>query len=139
MSEIEEIKDRMKQLKADYQARGKKVLNTLFAKTFEAHPEIVSIYWRQYTPYFNDGDSCVFGVNDISIVQAKHAGNDKDDYEYGDYIYQLDEKSSIYKDTKTLESFLMDNEDIAEKVFGDHVKITATPDGQFDIEEYEHD
>ncbi len=31
---------------------------------FESIPEVSSFSWTQYSPYFNDGDECVFGVNE---------------------------------------------------------------------------
>ncbi len=27
-------------------------------------PEVTGVHWTQYTPYFNDGESCEFGVNE---------------------------------------------------------------------------
>jgi hypothetical protein len=34
---------------------------------FREHPDLESFTWSQYTPYFNDGDECVFSVNRESI------------------------------------------------------------------------
>lgn len=39
---------------------------------------VESVRWEQYTPYFNDGDACEFGVHEPSV---KLVGND----EGGDY------------------------------------------------------
>lgn len=30
-------------------------------------PRVVEIGWRQYTPYFNDGDTCEFGAHDVWV------------------------------------------------------------------------
>ena len=30
-----------------------------------AHPKFESMRWRQYTPYFNDGDPCVFNIYEV--------------------------------------------------------------------------
>ena len=30
-----------------------------------------SVRWSQYTPYFNDGDACVFGVNDFEYMDRR--------------------------------------------------------------------
>jgi hypothetical protein len=40
-------------------------LETVSAQFFKDFPEILSVYWTQYTPYFMDGDACEFGVNDV--------------------------------------------------------------------------
>lgn len=31
-------------------------------------PGVTEVSWRQYTPYFNDGDPCVFGAHGFSCV-----------------------------------------------------------------------
>jgi len=36
----------------------------VFAETFAKVPSLKQIQWEQYTPYFNDGDECVFSVRD---------------------------------------------------------------------------
>lgn len=38
-----------------------------FSEFFNNHPEVESVLWRQYTPYFNDGDTCTFDVHDICV------------------------------------------------------------------------
>ena len=44
-------------------------------------PEVEAVRWTQYSPYFNDGDVCEFGVNDPHI---KFVGQDEGgDYEDG--------------------------------------------------------
>lgn len=38
-------------------------------------PEVVDFGWTQYTPYFNDGDVCEFGANDLWVrTQADLGG-----------------------------------------------------------------
>jgi hypothetical protein len=31
-------------------------------------PTVVEFGWKQYTPYFNDGDTCTFGVGDVWLL-----------------------------------------------------------------------
>ena len=35
---------------------------------FERYDWLKEIAWSQYTPYFNDGDSCEFGVNEALLT-----------------------------------------------------------------------
>lgn len=47
---------------------------------------IDSFGWTQYTPYFNDGDPCVFSVGEpwfrtVDDVKGRPAGSDEDDYD----------------------------------------------------------
>ena len=41
----------------------------------DACPEVTGIHWTQYTPYFNDGESCEFSVNEFCF----HILDDEDD------------------------------------------------------------
>lgn len=43
-------------------------------------PNVVEYGWRQYTPYFNDGDVCEFGVHEL-WVRTTLDDEDKDTYE----------------------------------------------------------
>jgi hypothetical protein len=51
----------------------------LLAPLFEKSKKIESIGWRQYTPYFNDGDECVFSVHNDDLQVN---GEDFDDVDF---------------------------------------------------------
>lgn len=57
----------------------------LFTELFEQSKLINSLSWTQYTPYFMDGDECIFGVN-LDYVYINGEYNDDvdwfDDVEY---------------------------------------------------------
>jgi len=55
-------------MKAEFQKKAKVALHEEFKNFFESYPEIKSIVWNQYTPYFNDGEECVFSVNSASFT-----------------------------------------------------------------------
>jgi len=43
-------------------------------------PGVEAIKWRQYTPYFNDGDACEFGINEPYVkFVGQDDGGDYDD------------------------------------------------------------
>jgi hypothetical protein len=135
----------------------KKSISTLF----EQNPKLNAIVWTQYTPYFRDGDPCVFSVGEVSFTNA--TGDDLNDISYGEYDGEnedvvclstytsldstwIDEKTKVYAEEidfnlcvqlgKLMESDEMEGVMLA--TFGDHVKVIATRDG-FDIQEYDHD
>jgi hypothetical protein len=135
----------------------KKIISTLF----EQNPKLNAIVWTQYTPYFMDGDPCVFSVGEVSFTNA--TGDDLNDISYGQYDGEnedvvclstytsldstwIDEKTKVYAEEidfnlcvqlgKLMESNEM--EEVMLATFGDHVKVIATRDG-FDIQEYDHD
>lgn len=145
--------DELKELKKAYDKKlksgGEAAVKEAFKEVFSAHPEIASIWWTQYTPYFNDGDSCTFGVNEFSVdLVSDEKEKSEDDEDEDDYdnegrhdVYSLVKSKDktqrdIGKAVAKLEKELP--EDILEHVFGDHTKIVATPKG-FVIKEYEHD
>ena len=132
-----------------------------FTEFFALYPMVTMIRWTQYTPYFNDGDECVFSVNDpevelsLAYIQA-HPGLDVTSAEYGDCVddegvdlpdrhistFRIDRK---YKkeypdlhDALTSIKELFTAEDILRHVFGEHAEVVVTPE-KIVVEEYEHD
>lgn len=72
---------------ADFNANYKKVREEfvkklepqfaeVFASFFAENPNVGGVQWTQYTPYFNDGDECIFSVNDMYLFPT---GTDEDD------------------------------------------------------------
>lgn len=103
------------------------------AELFEAHPDLESFGWRQYTPYFNDGDECVFGVRsdfpDLNGMDEN--GGDEEDYEA---YYKLEKKFG-----KSVSEFLSQfSDDDMKFLFGDHVRVTVFRDGKIEVEDYHH-
>ena len=114
---------------------GKEVLGAAFKAFFDAHPEVEAIRWTQYTPYFNDGDACVFSVNDFTYRTTDPQASCP---EYADDDGFVDDSdgpiaSAVHEFERGVE-----DDDIFEAVFGDHGQVTADRNG-FTIDEYEHD
>lgn len=162
LSELQAIKV---QYEKAIQENGEKLLKEEFKTFFDKAPEVLSVKWRQYTPYFNDGDPCNFNADEFMIkfeevdeeAEVDEDGFDSKIYgDYGDnYLYAYDfnkdpeyqcdlvkkmsptVRDRIIKALNTLVKNAYDN-DILESVFGDHVQIVATREG-FEVEGYEHD
>lgn len=136
-----------------------------FTEYFALYPFVTRIQWTQYTPHFNDGEACEFGVNDpeLQVAQSyldRHpdviAGqpdwnlhltdtpDDEEEEECERYVstYILDKaKKAQYPelyDAVEAIKILFEAEDILQHVFGDHASVIATPD-MIECEEYEHD
>ena len=84
-------------VKLAFQAKMKAEFEPIFQEFFKAFPEIKMIAWTQYTPYFNDGDTCEFGVNDkvfVAVDAVKKYEEDEDEDEDEDTdrvsIYDLE-------------------------------------------------
>jgi hypothetical protein len=80
--------DKILKLKSDYQKKvreeGEVILKEMFADFFANNPDVNSLRFEAYTPYFNDGEPCVFGVNEVRVsfssVKALKANLDDDHF-----------------------------------------------------------
>ena len=77
-AEIDALKKaHMKELQSSF--------NEIIKLFFEECPKVQAVVWSQYTPYFNDGDECVFRINEPHfIVDGFDVDDLKDPYEYED-------------------------------------------------------
>jgi hypothetical protein len=87
---------------------------------FKAHPELESLGWSQYTPFFGGDSPCRFRVlcdepdiNGPDIQEAKLQG--------------------------LVAEFLSGFSDEMEGMFGDHVRVTVYRNGRVEREKCEHD
>jgi hypothetical protein len=60
------------ELKSEMQKLLKSEMNNIFVDFWEQNPNINSIVWSQYAPYFNDGEPCVFSVRDVVFTNIKN-------------------------------------------------------------------
>lgn len=167
MSKITEIKERFAQARKTMESEGEAAMKEVFADFFKKHPEVNSVKWVQYTPYFNDGDSCTFGVGESEVkanldelepdVKEKTLKySDEDSYNYGEgclisVLKDIGVTTKWNEKTRDLtenEQSIIDDwehvdeifglEDVLLGTFGDHSMITATAKG-FDVEVYDHE
>lgn len=132
-----EILEKIKASIAEFDEKRKALLGELkndfgpmLKPLFEKHQDVKEISWRQYTPYFNDGDECVFGVynDDISI-------NGEDVWDMSD-----DDETRFKPAFKDFEDLLQSiPDDFFKDLFGDHITVTVKSDCTVETEEYEHD
>jgi hypothetical protein len=127
---------------------------------------ITEFGWTQYTPYFNDGDVCEFGVGEIWVRTTAEV--DSDDEEFDDYHLSLWNHPSLgrmnyeyrgewpnreyvetdykgpdekrYRNVKALNDALTSGsfETALLDAFGDHALVTVKKYG-FEVEFYSHD
>ena len=71
IDEYNTLENRFKELRKEFEdARsnmGQTVFKDTVSKWFAKHPEFKMVFWTQYTPYFNDGDSCTFSVHEANF------------------------------------------------------------------------
>ena len=112
---------------------------------YENVEDVASIRWTQYTPYFNDGEPCEFGVYDLMLRfedDEKNEYHESHDGYCGIYSYKGSNSGLTKKNADifhALEKCLMQNPVLLELAFGDHAEITIDKEGNVEVEEYEHD
>ena len=82
-SVIERIKIELaafEEKKQAFIAELRKEFPSMFIELFAQAPKLKSVSWTQYTPYFNDGDSCEFSAHtsDLAINGASRYEDDED-------------------------------------------------------------
>lgn len=120
--------------KALVKALGQDAIAELLRDFLTKYPEVQSAQWDQYTPFFNDGEACVFNVYSPRVRLV----GDNEEEEPRD-VYDIDEgKIDLKKDLDALEKQLSDADDILQECFGDHATVTVTRTG-IDVSECSHD
>jgi hypothetical protein len=141
------IKEEMKKLRDEARSKVKNFFIKGMNKIFEMYPEVKSVSWRQYTPYFNDGEECTFSAN-VDYFDVNGFGDYSDegeegtinvlDYDYtnGGRQYKYPKGKEIYQ---AIKGFLnqLDDDDY-KTMFGDHALVVVRKD-EVTIEEYDHD
>jgi len=120
---IKELNEMRDQYYKALQAEGSDAIIEECQAFFEKNPDIKALGWLQYTPSFNDGEPCTFGVGELHVTT-------EDNYEDLD-LYEWE-----YCSDDDLYGNILSNEDLLLTVFGDDKQIIITRDG-IDISYYD--
>lgn len=129
-TEYLELQKRMKELRTQMKAEAEVMLKEEAIKIFDRFPQLESIAWQQYTPYFNDGDPCTFYANTDEMMVNGEWIWDWSDTEENKWVEEAHEMAV------SLIGTLSDEE--LEDLFGDHAEVWMTRDG-FTVECCDHD
>lgn len=69
---------------------GLVAIKTALKELFDAYPTLEGVKWEQWTPYFNDGDSCVFSIHDRYIKDSTVGGIGTMSYDWKDDFISID-------------------------------------------------
>lgn len=150
---FDQMNEEMAELKANYQKRGREIFKLAFKEFFDANPEANVVGWHQYTPYFNDGEECIFNCHaEFAFVSnakdydnihwGEYSGDEENvwisDGDNGDFNAELIPES-VTKNIKALRRLLSKiDDDVFLGMFDNHVQVFATREG-FAVREYSHD
>lgn len=149
-SEVYNLKDEIFNLSKD-------VFEDWCKSVFEKYPKIESFGWNQYTPYFNDGDTCTFSANtDYLSVNGEYVDDcewtgatrvtnwgtyNRETKVYDGRVEVPNEKydKELEDATDEIRNFLHTfDDDFYIRKFGDHSEITVTKEG-VEVDDYDHD
>lgn len=103
---------------------------------------LARIKWTQYTPYFNDGESCEFSVNSVTFnFKGDEDGGDNNDGFLDIYDLKSSKNTELIK-CKEIDDLITNNdiEDILYDMFGDHVEVIFdVKSGKFEPSDFSHD
>lgn len=152
-SAFDKLLDEQRELQKKFQATAQALFKETTKEFFDKNPSVTAIVWAQYTPYFNDGDTCEFGVNEPTFTNAPDPHNVRYGEYEGDHETAADGSDIFAWDgwgatpdglnvemckafSRMIQSSEM--EAVMKAMFDDHVKVVATREG-FDVDDYDHD
>lgn len=157
LEELRQKNAEISKMKSEAYEISKGIFEQGCKEIFEKYESLESFSWNQYTPYFNDGDTCVFSANtDYINVNGEYA-QDSEWYSetnvtsWGTYNREAKKyegrvevpnpsyDAELASATNEIQDFLnnFDNEFYIGR-FGDHSEITVSREG-IEVEECEHD
>jgi len=138
---LEEFIKMRKEYEQLIHAEAKKLFEKMFTEFFYNNPEFTKVSWAQYTPFFNDGDACVFRINTFAFCpKGKEEEFDEEPYEFDLYSFKENTRKKLQAFEENVhkigENFFLNN-------FGDHSRVTVSYDGNFDLiitaDSYDHE
>lgn len=150
---IDEYLARKKEMETLLKKEGKGAIMGFIGNFMETNPEIKALRWNQYTPYFNDGDACVFSLGDVWYLNREP---EKEDFEINPWDENGEpgtgwmDGGGSNKSPKALKqrfsafaNKLDKLGDMLESVFGDHIEVFVYRDKagvlKTKVSEYDHD
>ncbi len=157
LKELKESQKKISEIKKEIVEKSSSLIEDFSKNVFLKYPKLESFGWTQYTPYFNDGDTCVFSANtDYLMINGEYAEesnwySETNVINWGNYdrvnktyVGRVEEPNKnynkeLFEACEEIRNFLcnFDNDFYMSK-YGDHASITVTPLG-VNIEECEHD
>lgn len=157
LEELKKMNEELEAIRLQHLEKSKEIFGVITKNLFEKHSKLKSFSWTQYTPYFNDGDTCEFSAHTSDPLINEDEESDGNEFEnefeaeYGEYDkttnsypnkkqilnpkYDKDLSLALDDVTEFLENI---DEDNLKQMFGDHAKIIITAGG-VEVEEYDHD
>lgn len=99
-NKYQEVQEKIKAIKEEATLVAKNILSEGTTDYFNKYSHLVKgIVWTQYTPFFNDGDECIFSVNtpylvpvikDVFVNEEDEGEDSYADWEETDFTHKID-------------------------------------------------
>ena len=63
----EDLKQNLEKIKEEYKTNAEMLFKAYVMDFFKTHENVESIRWNQYVPYFNEGDTCEFSIDEVTV------------------------------------------------------------------------
>jgi len=105
-SEHKTLQEQINELNAQMREKSKDLMKEAFRDFFTKYDSVVeNVFWTQYRPFFNDGEACEFGVNDVFILFE----GDEEACEYeGSSVYDEDDINDLKEKIASWEAWEKD-------------------------------
>lgn len=118
------LQERINDLNNQMKEKSKVLMKEEFAVFFEKYDGVVAnLFWTQYSPYFNDGEACEFGVHDVWLtLQSDIDNEDYDDDGEGSTVYDEDNIKNLKERISNWEAYNKDPMAAARAYQSDYIK-----------------
>lgn len=128
MGHFDKFHEAKEQLEAVIKSHGEDSIKSFFKEWFEKNPTVHGVMWTQYTPYFNDGEPCEFGLHGVGLFTDKGEFEDSSDPYDGKDVWG---DGTLYEELSEIEPIL-------ESAFGEDALVKVTRDS-IEVTEYSHE
>ncbi len=146
VTELKKLNEEFIQQKKELILKTRNLFDKALVELFDKYSNLESFGWNQYTPYFNDGDECIFRANIDYIDINGESYDDMDDVretrwdsatrsQVPNPMFNAD-KANMIKEIKSILKSV--DREFLKEAYGDHVEVVVTRQGS-EVNDYEHD
>lgn len=109
MKNFDELNEQIRQAREQMREKSEGLVEGVVKIFLDECPEVTGVHWTQYTPYFNDGETCEFNVNSICFHILEDEDDEIEPYE-STMLYGAGHLEKAKKSLKVAEEYSADPE-----------------------------
>jgi hypothetical protein len=108
LNNFDELNAQIKSAREEMQAKSEGLIEAVAKQFLDKCPEVTGVHWTQYTPYFNDGESCEFGVNEFCFHILADEDDEIDSYYESTEVYTQEHLDKAVEGLEAAKEFTAD-------------------------------